>query len=191
MTMSKRIAVHALALLTLVGAGVAYATASPSAKLDKQDRVYGGGQYGPGCFSNSTFCFAFPRNFAVDGHAQGDGSEAGGNETYGHPEAPASRTMKITCLRVDGNKAAVGGIIESGPDPGFWYVRYLVDRGGPGSTDRDLASPLDIDAAGSAYWPAGFPYTCPSPTTGLPAAGPPIYREVDEGDVVVQDAASG
>jgi hypothetical protein len=98
--------------------------------------------------------------------------------------------MKVTCLRVEGNKAAVGGIIESGPDAGFWYVRYLVDRGGPGDSVRDLASPLDIDAAGSSYWPAGFPYTCPSPTTGWPAAGPPIYREVDEGDIVVQDAAS-
>jgi hypothetical protein len=182
---------YAVTLAAIVGAGVAYSAASPSAKLDKQDRVYGGGQYGPGCFSNSIFCFALPRNIAVDAHAQGDGSEAAGNETYGHPDIPqASRRMKVTCLRVEGNKAAVGGIIESGPDAGFWYVRYLVDTGGPGDSVRDLASPLDIDAAGSSYWPAGFPYTCPSPTTGWPAAGPPIYREVDEGDIVVQDAAS-
>jgi hypothetical protein len=183
----KKFMLYALALAMLVGAGAGYTAASPSAKLQKQDRVYGGGQYGPGCFSNTTFCFAFARNFAVDGHSQGDGNEAAGNENYGHPDIPqASRSMKITCLRVEGNKAAVGGIIESGPDAGFWYVRYFIDRGGPGGTDRDLASPLDVDPAGSAYWPVGFPYTCPSPTTGV--GGEPVYREIDEGDVVVQDA---
>jgi hypothetical protein len=74
-------------------------------------------------------------------------------------------------LRVEGNKAAVGGIIESGANAGFWYVRNLIDRGGPGDAVRDLASPLDIDVAGSPYWP-------------------PIYRELDEGDIVVQDEPS-
>ena len=185
----RKFTLYALALATLVGAGAAYTAASPSAKLQKQDRVYGGGQYGPGCFSGTDFCFAYPRNIAVDAHAQGDGTEAAGNETYGHPEIPqASRTLQVTCLRVEGNKAAVGGIVESGANAGSWYVRYLVDRGGPGDAVRDLASPLDIDAAGSSYWPAGFPYTCPSPTTGI--AGDTIYRELDEGDIVVQDAPS-
>src|SRR6059058_3951285 len=98
----RKFGLYAVMLLALAAAGVAYSALSPSARLQKQDRVYGGGQYGPGCFSNSTFCFAFPRNFAVDGHAQGNGSEAAGNETYGHPDAAqASRTMKITCLRVE------------------------------------------------------------------------------------------
>src|SRR4029453_12612152 len=145
----KALIFSALALVTVVCAGVAYSAPSPSAKLDKQDRVYGGGQYGPGCFSDTNFCFAFARNIAVDAHAQGDGTEAAGNETYGHPDIPeASRTLKVTCLRVEGNKAALGGIIESGANAGFWYVRYLIDRGGPGGPTRDLASPLDIDVAG-------------------------------------------
>jgi hypothetical protein len=180
-----------LVLAALVVAGAAYTAASPSAKLQKQDRVYGGGQYGPGCFSEpgTGFCFAFARNIAVDAHAQGDGSEASGNETYGHRDVPAaSRRLKVTCLRVEGNKAAIGGIIESGANAGFWYLRNFIDRGGPEDTVRDLASPLDADTAGSAYWPAGFPYICPSPTTSVPAT--PIYRELDEGDIVVQDAPS-
>jgi hypothetical protein len=192
-TNSKKLVLCVLALVALVGAGAAYTAASPSAKLQKQDRVYGGGQYGPGCFSDTDFCYAFPRNIAVDAHAEGNGAEASGNETYGHPDVPqASRRMKVTCLRVEGNKAAVGGIIEEGPDAGFWYVRYLVDRGGPGGTTRDLASPLDVDVAGSPYWAGipGFPYACPSPATGVPNGGPPIYRELDEGDIVVQDAPS-
>jgi hypothetical protein len=186
----KALIFSALALVTVVGAGVAYSAASPSAKLDKQDRVYGGGQYGPGCFSDTDFCFAFARNIAIDAHAQDDGTEAVGNETYGHPDVgQAGRRLKVTCLRVEGNKAALGGIIEWGVNAGFWYVRYVIDRGAPADATRDLVSPLDIDTAGSSYWPAGFPETCPSPTTGVPG-GPPIYRELDEGDIVVQDATA-
>jgi hypothetical protein len=185
---SKRIAVCGLAVLALVGAGVAYSAASPSAKLGKQDRIYGGGQFGPGCFSNSTFCFAQPRNFAVDGHAEADGAQPVGNSTYGTPEVGGSN-RSITCLRVEGNQAAIGGIIESGASAGFWYAQYFVDRGGPGLGDRDLASPSFTDPAGSPNWPAGFPYTCPSPSTGFPG-GEPIFLEVHSGDVVVQDAPS-
>jgi hypothetical protein len=184
----KRFALYALTIAALVGAGVAFAASSPSAKLDKQDRVYGGGQFGPGCFSNSTVCFQHPRNFAVDAHAQGDGSEAVGNSTYGPPGGFESY-RNVTCLRVEGNKAAIGGLITSGANAGYGYVEYFVDRGGPGLGDRDLASPEFEDPLSSSNWPAGFPATCPSPTTGFPA-GPPIFREVDAGDIVVQDAPS-
>jgi hypothetical protein len=178
-----------LALLALVGAGVGYSAESPSAKLHKQDRVYGGGQFGPGCFSNSTFCFELPRNLAVDGHAEGDGAEAVGSATYASPAGPGNTHRSITCLRVEGNTAAIGGIIESGPSAGWWYVQYFVDRGGPGLGDRDLASPSFTERADAPGWPEGFPYSCPSPTTGF-AGGEPIYLELHAGDIVVQDAPS-
>jgi hypothetical protein len=173
-------------ILALICAGVAYAAASPSAKLQKQDRVYGGGQFGAGCFSNSTICFTEPRNFAVDAHAERDGREAVGNSTYGAPGGN-NNVRRMTCLRVEGNSAAIGGIIASGGSPGWWFVQYFVDRGGPALGDRDLASPSFIDPPGSSEWPAGFPYVCPTPTTGFPGAEP-IYREVQAGDVVVRDA---
>jgi len=184
----KKFALYGLTLAALVGAGVAFAAASPSAKLDKQDRVYGGGQFGPGCFSGGAPCFLNARNVAVDAHAQGDGSEAVGNSTYGSPGG-AESYRKVTCLRVEGNKAAIGGVITSGADAGAGYVEYLVDRGGPAFGDRDLASPEYVDPLSSTNWPVGFPATCPSPTTGFPA-GAPVFREVDEGDIVVQDAPS-
>jgi hypothetical protein len=184
----RKFSLYLVTLVVLVGAGVAYSAASPSAKLEKQDRVYGGGQFGPGCFSNGTFCTLNPRNFAVDAHAQGDGSEATGNSNYGTPGL-AESYRSVTCVRVEGNKAAIGGVVTSGDDTGAGYVEYFVDRGGPGLGDRDLSSPSFIDPLDSPNWPAGFPSVCPSPTTGFPA-GPPIYREVDEGDVVVQDAPS-
>jgi len=184
----KKFALYLVTLLTLVGAGVAYSAASPSAKLEKQDRLYGGGQFGPGCFSNSTLCFARPRNFAVDAHAEGNGSEAIGNSTYGTPGAGESY-RSVTCLRVEGNAAAVGGVVTSGANAGFGYVQYFVDRGGPGLGDRDLASPSFTDTLDASGWPAGFPAVCPSPTTGFPG-GEPSYLEVHSGDVVVQDAPS-
>src|SRR6266700_507565 len=168
----KKALLPAVAVLLLAGAGVAYTATSPSAKLAKQDRLYGGGQFGPGCVSNSTVCFSNPRNFAVDAHAQGDGTDG----TPGISES----TRSVTCLRVEGNAAAIGGVILSGADAGFWYAQYFVDRGGPGFGDRDLASPSFVDAPGAADWPDGFPYTCPSPSTGFPD-GPPVFLEVDEG----------
>lgn len=184
----KKACFYAMLLLALVAAGVAYSAASPSANLRKQDRVYGGGHISPGCFTNSDLCFEGGRNFAVDVHAEGDGREAAGNSTYGAPGAFESH-RSITCMRVNGSSAVVGGIIESGTNsmPGYWYVQYYVDRGGPALGNRDLVSPQFSDAAGSPGWPVGFPYTCPSPTTGFPGAAP-VYREVDGGDVVVQDA---
>jgi hypothetical protein len=184
----KKFTLYALTLAALVGAGVAFAAAAPSAKLDKQDRAYGGGQFGPGCFSGGTPCFDLARNFAVDAHAQGDGTEPVGTSTYGSP-AGAESYRKVTCLRVEGNKAAIGGVVTSGADAGAGWVEYFIDSGGPAFGDRDLASPEYVDPLSSTNWPAGFPATCPSPTTGFPA-GPPVYRQVDEGDIVVQDAPS-
>jgi hypothetical protein len=173
-------------IVALICAGVAYAAASPSAKLQKQDRLYGGGAISAGCFSNSTICFPQGRNFAVDAHAEGDGNEAVGDSTYAAPGG-GDNVRTVTCLRVEGNRAAIGGIIVSGSAPGWWFVQYFVDRGGPGQGDRDLASPSFVDPAGSSGWPVGFPYVCPSPSTGFPG-GEPIFREVESGDIVVQDA---
>jgi hypothetical protein len=180
--LSKKLGLYAALLMALIGAGAAYSAASPSAKLQKQDRVYGGGQFGPGCFSNSTGCFDNPRNFAVDAQAAGDGTGAAGNSTYGTPGIGES-SRSVRCLRIHGNTAVVGGVILTGPGAGWGYVQFFVDRGGPGLGDRDLASPSFTDPLDAAGWPAGFPNVCPSTTESYAA-----YREVDEGDVVVQDA---
>jgi hypothetical protein len=184
----RTFSLYLFALVALVGAGVAYSAASPSAKLDKQDRLYGGGQFGPGCFSNSTICFELARNLSFDAHAEGDGSEAVGNSTYGTPGV-SETTREITCLRVEGDSAAVGGVLVSGPNAGFGFVQYIVDRGGPGLGPRDLSSPSFIDPLDSSGWPVGFPQVCPSALTGFPGA-PPAFLEVHSGDFVVQDAAS-
>jgi hypothetical protein len=182
----KKFSLYLMTLVALIGAGVAYAAASPNAKLQKQDRLYGGGQFGPGCFSNSTLCFANSRNFSVDAHAEGGGVDAVGNFNYGAPGSALDDSDRVTCLQIEGNRAAIGGIT----DDGLGFVWYAVDRGGPANGDRDLASPEYIDNLNAAVWPVGFPNVCPSPVTGAQGLEP-IYQEVHYGDIVVVDAPSG
>jgi hypothetical protein len=182
----KRLSLYAALPLVLAVAGVAYAASSPSAKLAKQDRIYGGGQFGPGCFSNSAVCFPRPRNLSIDAHAEDSGVEAAGDFNYGAPGSTLEDHARVTCVRVDGNRAAVGGLITSGSNAGAAFLFYAVDRGGPASGDRDLASPEYIDLPDATTWPSGFPTTCPSPD-GTPNQ-PAIFQEVQAGDIVVQDA---
>ena len=174
-------------LIALAGAGAAYSAVAPRHLFRGQDRVYGGGQFGPGCFSDGVTCFANPRNFAVDAH--GIDNAARGEGTYGTPGI-GNNVRSVRCLRVDGSAAVVGGIVRRGPNAGFGYVQYFVDRGGPGLGDRDLVSPTLIDPLDAAAWPARFPNVCPSPTE-IPGGGAPMYRELDEGDIVVRDASGG
>jgi hypothetical protein len=181
----------AVALTAVVGAGVAYSASSPSAKLAKQDRVWGGGHVAAGSCSVNvpTFCPPDARNFAVDAHAEGDGSGAAGNSAY---NAHASRT--VTCLSVNGNKAAIGGVVLVGGNignPGDVYVQYFVDRGTTSlsTPQHDYMSAIyTVTPPLNAEWPEGFPYVCP-PAEGTSTL-PPVYLEIDGGDVSVQDAPS-
>lgn len=89
----KRLLVGAIVLAPIVGAGVAYSAASPSAKLAKQDRVWGGGVIAAStCSINYPFCIGpTARNFAVDAHAEGNGAEAVGNSSYANRSADSCR----------------------------------------------------------------------------------------------------
>jgi len=190
--MKRKKALAATIVLALIGAGVAYAAASPSAKLEKQDRVYGGGQIAAGCFSYEDgtphpLCFSAPRNLSIDAHAEGNGAEAGGNSNYAAPTSDADGRRSVTCLRVAGNHAVVGGILLTGSNAGWGYVQFYVDRGTVGSGPRDLLAPTWIDTVEAlATSVPGFPSVCP-PTTGTQDIAA-IYRELEWGDIVVQDA---
>jgi hypothetical protein len=175
-------------LMLVGGGGVAYTASSPSAKIAKQDRVWGGGQFGPGCdLGTGTSCIVIPRNLAVDAHAESNGSGATGSSTYG-----VSTSRSVTCLNVDGNSAAIGGVIEVGGSVGWGYVQYFVDRGTSdlSSPQHDLASLTGLAplTAPDPSWPVGFPYVCP-PATGAQGFPAP-YFEMDRGDIVVQDATT-
>ena len=183
----------AVALMAVVGAGVAYSASSPSAKLQKQDRLWGGGYVAADSQSvnDPTFTTGVARNLAVDAHAEGNGSDAVGNSAQNNQTA---RT--VTCLSVDGNKAAVGGVVlaSSIGNPGDLYLQYFVDRGTSSpSALRDWTSALYTGSPTSqnSAWPPGFPYVCP-PAGGSASDPPefPAYLEMAGGDITVQDAPS-
>jgi hypothetical protein len=182
----KRIIFAAAVMLLSAGVGVAYGVMSPSAKLAKQDRVWGGGQFGPGCdVATGTICIPNSRNLSVDAHADSDGTGAAGNSAYA---AFTSRT--VTCLTVDGSRAVIGGRIEAGRADavGLYYVQYFVDRGNTDpSSQRDLASFMIFGSLTDTTFPGGFPYVCP-PATGTVDL-PPFYYEMT-GDIVAQDSTT-
>jgi hypothetical protein len=186
----RKFVFFAVILAAVVGAGIAYSAASPGEKLAKQDRVWGGGYVAasdgaPACSVNEpTICILNPRNFAVDAHAEGDGSQAVGNSAYSFD---TSRT--VTCESVDGSRAAIGGVVSASAldHVGWVYVQYFIDRGttDPQSPQHDYMSLVYTGRLDSS-WPAGFPYLCP-PAGGTPSVEA-VYFEMTGGDVTVQDA---
>jgi hypothetical protein len=179
-------------VVALSGAAIAHSLSGPNAQLLTQDRLYGGGGTDPGCFvPDISFCRTTFINFAIDAHATGTGQAAYGDYVYGPPTGPTH--VQITCLAVDGVNAAVGGVIVASTNAAFVgdrTVTFFVDNG----TDffgGDFVSPnytfLPSETTGL---PAGFPYVCPSPDTGAPAAG--VVRSflpISRGDIVIQDAS--
>jgi hypothetical protein len=184
----RKFIVAAVVLAAVIGASVAYSAASPSAKLAKQDRVWGGGVVAAStCSINYPFCIGpTARNVAVDAHAEGDGAEAAGNSSYA---SQPSRT--VTCLSVNGNEAAIGGVVlatvNGVGNPGDYYVLYVIDRGSsaPGSPP-DLVSALYEGPPSD--WSGGFPYVCP-PAEGADSTDV-AFLETAGGDINVQDAPS-
>jgi hypothetical protein len=174
-------------IAALLGAGLAYSTDGPNAKLVHQDRIYGGGGTDPGCFvPDIGFCRVVQTNFAIDAHGTATGHAAYGD--YGSPN-------QITCLSVDGNNAVVGGVIVSSPaNPsrvGWVFAIFYVDNGTP-AFGGDFVSPLYAGPPDPGGWPPGFPYVCPSPDTGAPAFGlTRSFLPISRGDIVIQDATPG
>lgn len=189
----RRIAVViAVLVAALGGTTLARSTSGPNAKLAQQDRVYGGGTFGPGCFvPDGTLCIDNTRSFSIDAHAAADGSAAYGDIWYGNPGGQ-DQHAQITCLAVHGAKAVVAGIIDQATRPsilGWWVVFYYDDRGTPARGEPDLASLGFFGPPDPAQQPAGFPYVCPSPDTGAPySSTPPGYLPLTGGDVAVADA---
>jgi hypothetical protein len=79
----------------------------------------------------------------------------------------------VTCMRVVGNRASVGGRVNksnaAGPPVGSGFVQFIEDNGEPGRNDRSH----------TAFVPTP-PMTCPVPTT-------PFFV-VARGNYVVHDA---
>jgi hypothetical protein len=179
------LSVLALTALAAVG-GVAYSSSNPSAPAG-QDRVYGGGKAGPplDCFPES-FCISQTRDFSLDVHATPAGQALIGDLSDSRPAGPIDRA-EVTCVIVDGDKAAVGGLIRSGAAGliGLPFIAYLVDNGPPSSPVDDLYSRPFILTPGETFpgEPADFPKTCPASADSFFG-----YLDVHGGDIRIVDA---
>lgn len=132
----------------LTVAGVAHSSATPDG-LPKHDAVFGGGK------------FDFPsggvRNFSLTSRRDGERGE--GTLQY------QQFRIEVTCVRIDGNAAVIGGILRSSPDGsnlGAPASMYLVDNGSPvgQNVGGDMVSPVQLFGPGEDA--GALPTTCPA-----------------------------
>lgn len=181
----KKVLVVLALIGALIGSGAAYSSLSAGGPSD-EPFVVGGGRFGPGCFDlNQAFCFAAPRDLSVDAHLEKNGTKVTGVVYYGNNDGAQRVRIDVTCLAVDGNRAAIGGIVRDHSSPEFVggsALLFLRDNGQPGLASRDRSSPLFVDVPTSTGWPAGFPYTCPAPDSTINNIG---FQALHSGDVAV------
>jgi hypothetical protein len=164
--MRKRLLALLLAATALTAAGVAYSSATPDG-LPNHDVVFGGGKFD---FPGTTLV----RNFGVT--ARRDGERGEGTLQY------QRFRVEITCVRIDGNAAVIGGILRASPDGaglGIPASMYFVDNG-PAvgqNVGGDMVSALDLFGPGENA--GALPGTCPAADPSL--ATQPLYS----GDIVV------
>jgi hypothetical protein len=183
--MSKFAWLSLAALVVLAaGGGIASSASNPDAP-NGQVRVYGGGRAGPPPNCSEPDCTRQTRDFSLDVHGTLAGQSLVGDLADSRPAGPVD-AADITCVTVDGDKAAIGGIVRSGASPlvGDAFVLYVVDNGPPSSPTDDLYSrPFFLDPEPFPGQPADFPKTCPASAESFFG-----YLSVNGGDIVVEDA---
>ena len=179
----KRIALALVAAAALAGAGMAISSGGPNEKLASQSRAYGGGQFYP-------FGGVVTRAFALDAHVDGGGNGAAyGTWDYGPPTGPWHVRGDVTCMKVDGNVAIVGGWVkdsERSDLQGLAFLTYVRDNGTPGDGAQDEASVSWFGGTSGTNgdFPTSFPQTCPAGVNSF-TDEPAIWFPLT-GDVVVQ-----
>jgi hypothetical protein len=187
----RKLLVALVALAALAGAGIA-TSSSPADRFAGLAHVYGGGEFGPGCFATPTggdsgVCFPDARAFSLD--VLGDGRNfAFGELAYGSPRHTVTK-LRVTCMVVAGNRAEVGGWVTESWNPAFVGLAmayWVTDNGSINSPTPDQGGIAWLGTPGAAAdFPATFPAKC------LPIDGDanayPLYQDL-HGDVVVQHA---
>jgi hypothetical protein len=181
----RRLLVFGVGVALLAAASVAWSAVDSDGP--RQDRLAGGGIFGPGCSDGATpFCIPASRSFSIDAASSPEGGGAYGTYMSGRPGAGQTTLIgRITCLQVEGNTAVAGGYIVGGTsavDFDVFFV-YMQDRAEPG-VGSDGASANFVELANSAGLPAGFPNECPPLDNGAFGRG---YFTLEGGDVQVTD----
>jgi hypothetical protein len=147
------------------------------------------GTFGPGCTINSPtvpFCTRFPFAFQVFATGTSSGG-AIGSFTRRNMITGGTFAGRVTCLRIDGPDAAVGGMLTRVPSPGgpgdlvpFGLVLH------DGRSTADWVGPLMVFPPNDPTWPLlppGFPAVCPTPSPLLTAG----YFPLTSGGTLVHD----
>lgn len=167
------------AAASLAASGAAYSSLAAGGPSD-DPFVVGGGRLGPGTFPGG---FTIPsRDFSVDAHVEKKGLKVTGLFISGRNGISSSQT-NVTCVAIDGNQAAVGGVESL---TGVGRVVFVIDNGPPSSAVRDQLSPIFTDPVDSPNWPIGFPLVCPTPNSGFNQEG---YLDVHSGDIVISEGS--
>jgi hypothetical protein len=176
----KRMLVLAAFVAVFAGAGIAYAATSGGGLPGGEPAVWGGGHAAP----------IGDRDFSIV--ATPDGGEFIWGQ-YGL-ESPFL-VGDVTCVKVSGNHAVIGGILREssaygGAYVGYPFIWFVIDNGKLAATAPDQVSPSYIveksDIAN--HWSGltqAFPYVCPS----FSAMGDDVtMADLTGGDIVVQHA---
>lgn len=180
-----RLLLFSAAILLLTGAGVAWSAADGDGPA--QDRLAGGGIFGPGCSDGVPFCIAAARSFSIDAAANPEGGGAYGTYLSGAQGGGVTTvTGRVTCLRIDGDAAVAGGYRTGVPagSPDVFFI-YLQDLGTAGAVVGDRSSATFAEFATSPDLPAGFPRECPPVDNNAFGSG---YFTLTGGDIQIVDA---
>lgn len=182
--MRKHVVLAALGGLLIAGA----AWSAAGGDGPRQDRLAGGGIFGPGCTDGPMpFCLAAARSVSIDAASNPEGGGAYGTYYSGRQGSGFTGLVgRVTCLEVDGDSAVVGGwIVDPAPGAPDVFFIYMQDLGTAGSAVGDRASANFVDFSTSPDLPAGFPRECTPLDNNAFGRG---YFTLTGGDVQITDA---
>ncbi len=167
----------ALGLLAVALVGLGGASANASHALDGQpaDRDFVTGAHGEQPDGNMQLITSFDASSGPSGQNP-TGTVGLGLDVGGAPD-PTVAGYNVTCLKVSGNRATIGGVLDFNNGPSFILPNaiYYVEDGVGGAPD------------GAAFGAAvsSPPTTCPDPLpAGHPALRPSVGRDLTVHDAV-------
>jgi hypothetical protein len=182
-------AITAVLVVATIATGTGGSSATPG-----HDNAFGAGTFGPGCWQTPAgpFCTQFNYTVRLLGVSQGESGRAGGVFERRNNVTGGVFRGDVTCMAVDGNRAAVGGIFTLAPGTqgiteGDPFVIWVEDNGtlaaSDGNTPDQISALLALPPGDPAlaYMPDGFPSVCPAADS---LSG---YAPLTAGEITVSD----
>lgn len=186
------------AVIGALVAGLAVATIAAGNGNDSatpgRDHAFGAGTFGPGCWQThgGPFCTSFNYTVRLLGISQGESDRARGVMERRNNVLNGTFRGDVTCMRVEGNRASVGGFLTLTPGQpsiaeGDPFLVYVEDNGtldGSDGSVPDQISALVVLPAGDPdlpLMPERFPSVCPAADSLYG------YLPLTAGDITISD----